>query len=62
MKQPRTLAEKLVAERAAGIQWKMLSRKYGLSRSRLYQLWRGATSRTAEHHKAVECPNCGARV
>jgi len=39
---PRDLGRDLVAERAAGTCWKVLTRKYGASRKTLWKRWRAA--------------------
>lgn len=57
MRQRPTIGEQLVAQRAAGIGWKALTRKYGLSRARLYQLWQQAAG--ARKPPPRTCPNCG---
>jgi hypothetical protein len=36
---PAGLGPELVREREAGVAWKILQRRTGLSRSRLYALW-----------------------
>lgn len=42
MKRTHDIGPEIVAAREAGVRWKVLMQKYGLSRSRLYQLWRQA--------------------
>ena len=49
-----TLGPRLAAARAAGVKWKDLELKYGLSRARLDQIWGAFKGR----HRCA-CPNCG---
>jgi hypothetical protein len=39
---PVAIGGELVTARAARVPWKVLVRRYGLCRARLYQLWRAA--------------------
>lgn len=62
MARSRDIGQELVAARQAGVPWKALSRRYKLSRSRLYQLWWKAEGRrTTMTMKAdsCACPRCG---
>lgn len=52
MKRSRDIGQELVAAREAGIRWKVLMQRYGLSRSRLYQIWSSTTPKMV--HKQVK--------
>jgi hypothetical protein len=60
MRRPRDIGRELLAARAAGLPWKVLSRRYKLSRSWLYRTWRRAAGK-AEAPPAAPgaCPRCG---
>lgn len=54
----KTLCEEIRAARAAGVTWKELSRRIGLSRT---QLWRIAAGRSPDHETAgheTSSPEC----
>ena len=44
---PENLGAELVAAREAGHPWKVLMRRYGLGRTRLWQVWREELRRRA---------------
>lgn len=51
----RDIGAELVRARALGVPWKKLQQRYGLGRTRLWQLWREAKdvhSRSSEHKNA----------
>jgi hypothetical protein len=59
MRRVRDIGGELLSARAAGVRWKMLSRRYKLSRSALYRMWRDAARRAAQSAPAGACPHCG---
>lgn len=50
-----TIGRELVAARAASVRWKDLEKRYNLSRTRLWSLWRQAKDAMDERERSQKC-------
>jgi hypothetical protein len=62
MRRPRDIGQELLTARAGGVPWKILSRRYKLSRSWLFRTWRRAAAEAAPPPAAHTCPTCGSEL